>query len=67
MTHAELCRAKFFEADDRGEIVDEAAEIRPRLPEPERRLYHRDDAGLRHRFVIGRGAGDHMRVGFDEH
>src|SRR3712207_8655100 len=36
-----------------------------RLPEPERRLYHRDDAGCSHALVVVGRAGTHVYVRVD--
>src|SRR5476649_510542 len=62
MANAELAGAEAFETGDQRKIVDEAADIGARLPEPERRLDHRDHAGFGHRFVVVRRARDHVRM-----
>ena len=62
----ELTRAETLEAGDQGKVVEEAAECRPRLAEPEGRLDHRDDARPRHCLIVVGRPGDHVRVRIDD-
>ena len=64
---AELPGAKALEADDRGQVVDVGAHVRARLPDPERGLYDRDDAGGGHRLVVVGHPRYHVGVRVDEH
>src|SRR5574337_659710 len=63
---AELRRAKALPADQAREVVDEAADVGPRLALPERRFDHRDDAGGLHPFVVVGGTRRHVDVRIDE-
>ena len=55
---AELRGAKPLPADQRGEVVDESADVGARLATPEGRLDHRSNPGVGHRLdVVGRAAG----------
>jgi hypothetical protein len=63
----ELAGAKSFEAEDRRQVVEIAADIGARLAEPERRLDDREHAGSRHCIIVVGAARDHVGVGIDEH
>src|SRR5438309_2308090 len=62
VAHAELLGAEALPADDRVEVVDEGADRRPRLPEPEGRLEYGDDARQGHPLVVVGDSGEHVGV-----
>src|SRR5580700_342184 len=57
---AELRGAEAFPADQRGKIIDIGADGSARLANPEGGLDDRNNAGRRHRLVVGRRARQHV-------
>src|SRR5690242_12489703 len=64
---SELTGAEAFETGNHGEVVCVAPDIRPGLPEPERRLDDRDNTGLGHCIIVVRRARYHVSVRIDDH
>jgi len=66
MVNAELRRAEAFPADQARHIVDVAADLGARLPEPECRLDQGNDAGGGHALVVVGSTRAHVDVRVDE-
>src|SRR5258708_18553326 len=67
MTEDELTGAEAFEPGDQGKIIDKAAHIGARLPEPECGFDDRYDTCFGHRFIIVGCTRDHVCVRVDDH